>query len=141
MQHVAWRIHGDYAHERDTVLALAPGLRMVYATWWVEAEVNNGGFNQYFFNSTGQLADQALAGYRLLGLSDYAVLMERAMVAYRTVRPRLEAARRDGSVDAFSGTYADGPFERLDEEFYQLQGLAPARIRYIRDHVSEFVSP
>lgn len=141
MQHIAWRINGDYDHERDTVLALTPGLRMVYATWWVEAEVNNGGYNQYFFNSTGQFADEALAGFRLLGLAEYAALMERAIRAYNAVRPRLEEARRQGTADAFSSTYADNPLPPLDDEFYRLEGLTAARVRYIRQHAAEFVQP
>lgn len=121
VQHVTWRINGAYDRERDIVRSLSPGVRMVYTTWGVEAEVNNGGFSQYFENSTGQLADEALAGFRLLGAARHAALLERAM-----------AARRAGSPAAF---------DALDGEFYDLPALTPERVRYIRDHVGEFTQP
>src|SRR5436305_14505300 len=35
--------------------------RRLLAAYWVEAEVNNGGFDQYFFNSAGDNAEAALA--------------------------------------------------------------------------------
>src|SRR5688572_17376891 len=34
--------------------------RRLLAAYWVEAEVNNGGFDQYFFNSAGDNAEEAL---------------------------------------------------------------------------------
>lgn len=121
IQHVTWRINGEYDRERAIVMALSPGLRMVYTTWGVEAEVNNGGFSQYFENSTGQFADEALAGYRRLGATPFASLLERAM-----------AARQAGN---------SGAYDALDTEFYDLASPTAARVRYIREHPDEFVSP
>jgi hypothetical protein len=121
IQHVTWRINGDYDREREIVMALSPGLRMVYTTWGVEAEVNNGGFSQYFENAAGQFAAEALAGYRRLGATPFAALLERAM-----------AARQTGNT---------GAYEALDTEFYDLASPIAARVRYIREHPDEFVSP
>jgi hypothetical protein len=121
IQHVTWRIDEAYDREREIVMAMSPGLRMVYTTWGVEAEVNNGGFSQYFENSSGRLADEALAGFRRLGATSYAGLLERAM-----------AARQAGNAAAY---------DALDTEFYTLAGLAAARVRYIREHPGEFVGP
>src|SRR5256885_1335173 len=39
------------------------GLRMYASTTQVEDEVNNGGFNQYFWNSEGKNAGEAEKGY------------------------------------------------------------------------------
>ena len=35
--------------------SLAPTERVVYCIWWLEAEVNNGGFDQFFFMQTNFL--------------------------------------------------------------------------------------
>ena len=43
----------------ENLSALNPGERAVYAVLFLEAEVNNGGHFQFFFN-TGQLEDEAL---------------------------------------------------------------------------------
>jgi hypothetical protein len=139
LQHVAWAINQDYDREREIVRSLSPGLQMVYATHQVEAEVNNGGFNQYFFNSEGRLAELALSGFGKLGASDHERLMREAMAVYERVRPRLEKAREAGTAEAFSDTYEDGDFEALDEQFYELDtDLSALRIRYIRKHLEEF---
>ncbi len=52
-------IQDDYENEYEKVKALSNGMQYVYTTWWLEAEVNNGGFNQYFYNSSGQFAEEA----------------------------------------------------------------------------------
>ena len=40
---------GDrFDKEYEIVTGMSKGFRAIYTTWWVEAEVNNGGFNQYF---------------------------------------------------------------------------------------------
>jgi hypothetical protein len=41
--------------EAEALDELDPAFSHVYATWMTEAEVFNGGFNQYFFNSSGRL--------------------------------------------------------------------------------------
>jgi hypothetical protein len=123
MQHIAWTINQDYERQREIVSGLSPGLRMVYATHWVETEVNNGGFNQYFFNSTGRLADIALVGFSELGAAEHERLMREALAVYERVRPRLEAARKTGTMEVFTETYGD---------------LSKLRIRYIREHPEQF---
>src|SRR5437016_1196463 len=37
----------------DNFRSLPIGIQALYTTWTVDAEVNNGGFNQYFWNSSG----------------------------------------------------------------------------------------
>lgn len=142
MQHVAWVINQDYANEREIIAGLPAGIQMVYTTRWVEDEVNNGGFNQYFFNSTGELADLALAGFQLLGATKNEHLMRDALAVYEQERIRLEQARKAESKDAFADTYKDSGFESLDERFYKLgEDLQKLRIRYIREHPEHFVHP
>jgi hypothetical protein len=65
--------------EREVIDMLSPGFRAVVSTWIVEGEVNNGGFNQFFWNPSREHAEVALAGFDLLGAKDYAQLMRRAI--------------------------------------------------------------
>jgi hypothetical protein len=66
LQHVHIQIQSG-ADEADVVAKLPPGTRAIFTTFLVDAEVNNGGFNQFFYNPHGYLAGEALAGYELLG--------------------------------------------------------------------------
>jgi hypothetical protein len=40
--------------------ALSEKEQAIYTMWWLEAEVNNGGFHQYFWNSAGDHTKVAL---------------------------------------------------------------------------------
>src|SRR5438067_1856780 len=60
-----WRI-GQKAEARGE-RSLTDTERRLLAAYWVEAEVNNGGFDQYFFNSAGDNAGTALAGLKEMG--------------------------------------------------------------------------
>jgi hypothetical protein len=51
---------------RAPILILAgypPGVRALYVTWEVEAEVNNGGFHQYYWNTGDRYSEQAVDGF------------------------------------------------------------------------------
>ncbi|HEY1678820.1 MAG TPA: DUF4375 domain-containing protein [Candidatus Sulfotelmatobacter sp.] len=45
----------------------------------MESEVSNGGFEQYFWNSSCTLADVALEAYQTLGAETYTNLLQRAL--------------------------------------------------------------
>ncbi|MEW9808339.1 DMP19 family protein [Mesorhizobium marinum] len=42
------------------------------AAWWLTAEVENGGFDQYFHNSYGAMIDEAIRGLELTGQIKFA---------------------------------------------------------------------
>ena len=71
-QHALERLDGsnfDLLSERDKTLA---------TIWALEAEVNNGGFDQFFFNSGGDLAFYAPTALRAIGAERMADLAQEA---------------------------------------------------------------
>jgi hypothetical protein len=86
------KIAGDYQHAHAIVARLSPGMRMLYATWWLESEVDNGGFNEFFWNSSGQFAQDALDGFKLLHADELANLTG---AATRRLRARASGAVHD----------------------------------------------
>ena len=52
------------------------------ALWWLVAEVMNGGLDQYFWNSSGDLALLAQAGLRRLELPITAAALDAALVHF-----------------------------------------------------------
>lgn len=54
--------------------------RAIYAIWWLEAEVNNGGFHQYFWNAAGDHTDVALKSLNAIGATETASLLQQAIV-------------------------------------------------------------
>jgi len=114
---------------------LSKGFIAVYVTFWVEAEVNNGGFNQYFWNSSGQFGLEAIEGFREIGAAACADLMSRAVATAVAEFPEMQKHYERGTLDAFRESYEHTQLDELDTEFYALgEGLSDLRIKYIRSH-------
>jgi len=133
---------GDFDNEFEHIKKLSAGQQMFWATWILEAEVNNGGFNQYYYNSDGEFAEMALNGLKIIKANKFVDLVSRANSVYEKDKERL-SAYDDGSMESFSKSYKDNPLNKFDDEFYDLekkQNISKLRIKYIREHKSEFVN-
>ena len=125
------------------IKSLSKGRQAVFATWGLEAEVNNGGFNQYFYNfsTSGQYAEEAADGFVLIGANKYANLTQRAIDLYMKNIKYFENYK-DGTLESFSKSYDNNPLDKLDKEFYALDSvehMSKLRIDYIRKHKNEFI--
>ncbi len=135
-------IGDDYKNELKNIQGLSPGQQAFWSTWVLEGEVNNGGFNQFYFNSSGQYSKMAEVGFKTIGAEKFADLTIRANNIYNENKERLEEFD-DGTMESFSESYKDNPLNELDTEFYALgetESISGLRIKYIRDHVSEFTT-
>jgi hypothetical protein len=65
-----WRVNYDRLCFPERVFGLI---------WEFESEVNNGGFYQYFLNSTGALAPQVVDALNAVGAVETAALTEKAL--------------------------------------------------------------
>jgi hypothetical protein len=61
---------------------LAARDRVLVTIWGLEAEVNNGGFDQYYFNGAGNQAFFAPEALRLIGASRMAEVVARANAVF-----------------------------------------------------------
>src|SRR6478672_11661355 len=77
-----WRSISIY-HGPDTFLrqfrVVRPESGYLFAAHWCQSEVRNGGLHQFFSNSTGVLAPEALTAFRAIGLSEWADVLAEAM--------------------------------------------------------------
>lgn len=92
--------------------------QVTYTIWWLEAEVNNGGFHQYFWNSAGDHAAIALKSLNNIVATKTASLLQQAIdVAFNGKLPSSRLERQDLlEIDE------DSKMERLgelDSEFYE----------------------
>lgn len=68
--------------------------RTVAAIWLLEADVSNGGFDQYFFNGSGDLAAVAPEALRAIGAEDAATIVAEAVSAFGTEGPAVDQTER-----------------------------------------------
>jgi len=100
--------------------AIRPEVGHLYAAHWCHAEVCNGGLHQFFSNTTGLLAPEAVAGFRAIGLPELAEIMAEAMRFFGTPYPRARGDREQllASRPGRCRKQWD-PFQRLDKRFYE----------------------
>jgi hypothetical protein len=107
--------------DRDAIVAVLPrGTAAIYTTWLVDVEVNNGGFNQFFFNPYGKLAGHALAGYELLDAEEYAAVMRAAIATHEVERERMAPFYDAHTAEAFAESYRLTELREIDQRYYSL---------------------
>jgi hypothetical protein len=140
-EHVLHHCIHDLENELELVAALSPAVRAVYATTLLDNEILNGGFNQFFWNSTGQFALLALEGLQLIGASEHAAITRAAIATYEAERVKHEEFRHIGTKDAFAESYQHTELVDLDDRYCALDGLPDILTRFIREHTHLFNSP
>jgi Domain of unknown function (DUF4375) len=87
----------------------------LFAAHFCQYEICNGGFKQFFGNSTGVLAPEAVEGFREIGQAQVAALIEKAMSLFGRAYPR-DRKERQVRLAELSRSSLDAP----DEIFYSL---------------------
>lgn len=136
-----WEASEASQAELEAALArLTEGQRATYAVEQLQMEVANGGFDQYFFNSGGDLAPEALEGLRLLRLDAFAALLQRAMRLFPGGEvPRARSARQETLEREVSARLED---EGLEPAWYGAyaaeEEVSKAVLAYVDGHPEEF---
>jgi hypothetical protein len=116
---------------------LNPGQRALHAVWWMKAESDNGGIDQFFYNSTGVVAPEAVKGLKLFGEVKHRDELVRIMAAFPTGQPDRDTERRRAQIEK-RWRSSD---KTIDDEFPGPKGaedLESVMARYIRAHPEEF---
>lgn len=107
--------------------------RVFICVWQLEADVNNGGFAQYYTNSSGDLAADAPAALEAIGAKRAARIVRAANAVFPGGPPRDQLARED----AFD-SLADGAFEEFDDRFLTYEDdLSSLLYAYVQAHRGE----
>jgi hypothetical protein len=130
----------QYPEEPFTAFSQLPrGMQYVYATALLEGEVENGGFNQYFYNVSSDYALEALAGYKLIGATEHAQIVRDAIEIYHRERWFHFRVKLRHSLDAFFDSYQYTRLSELDMSLFDLdEDPVALRAEYIRNNLSEF---
>jgi uncharacterized protein DUF4375 len=91
---------------------------LLYAVWRCDWEICNGGFRQFFDNSAGVLAPEAVEGFIAVGQPRLADLVTQAMAKLPVHYDRTSSARW-----AVLDLLPSGAFDDLDNAYYQLREI------------------
>jgi hypothetical protein len=115
-----------------------PGQEIVYLAFFMDAEVHNGGFDQFFFNSQGNHAAETLDALRTVGAPRSADLLRRACAAFAPEMPSPDRDVRWQQMDRLPKDLREG-WNALDSLYYECGENIPALLSaYIEAHPVEF---
>jgi hypothetical protein len=102
----------------DGYLALTEAEKTFYSVWWLDADVNNGGFDQYFFNSYSDHVTDAARGLDLIGAPAAAEIVRSAIGVFPPPGPSADRDFRQDQLDGLSDD-AQAKLKALTDAFFE----------------------
>jgi hypothetical protein len=145
----------DYVNDRcdqtdnqsttEVLKSLPAGYQDYYSLWWMQAEIDNGGFFQFFVNKGHELAFMALEASRRIDRPDVTALLIDAMNFYLRDEPVIEQIQSTLRSHPFSTDMAEKyvAAERESPELIDLSRrfykLPPVDLPgYLRNNLAQF---
>ena len=97
-----------------------------FTIWKLDADVRNGGFDQFFLNNGLESGHKALDGFSRIGATNFMELTQKAIVIFENQNSEFVNKRNPD-------------FDTLDEEYYDLESWEKLQIGYIRENYDKFV--
>ncbi|MBX7155868.1 MAG: DUF4375 domain-containing protein [Candidatus Kapaibacterium sp.] len=131
-----------YIKDRDGEITkgktLSYGQKALYYWWYVDAQVTNGGFVQFYFNDYGRYVPTIIKSLQHIGDKKMANLIQRADNIYQKNKKHIDAAREKDLFDSDLYNRLE-ELSELDREYYIFKNKTMARLEeYIRKNPNEF---
>lgn len=124
--------------DRDGFDALSLAERVAYCVDALEREVNNGGFHQFFMNSSGDTTAETAAALQAIVAAAAGTLLARAVVAFPGGQPPKDREQRVKILEGVSEETRE-TWLALDDEFYTYpDDLTALMRRFVELHRGEF---
>ncbi|MDH4472931.1 MAG: DMP19 family protein [Fluviicola sp.] len=120
----------SYGDEMDT---LTEPQKLFYYIQCLEREVNNGGFNQYFINSSGEYAHQTIESLKRIGANTTADILQKAIDQFPEKKVPQDRDERNELVEQIEAT-ANEVWNELDQQFYEYaDDLNALNINFVKE--------
>jgi hypothetical protein len=129
---------GELCSYGDEMDKLTEPQRLFYLNQNLEREVNNGGFNQYFINSSGDYAHETLGSLKAIGADITAKLLQKAIDQFPNKKVPQDRDERIELVEQIE-EIANEVWEELEQKFFEYNDdLNSLNLDYVSQHKSEF---
>ena len=119
-RYLQWSDYAATKHIDKGYDALSASERDLVHVFWLEGEVNNGGFEQFFFNTAGDYAMAAVDTLQRIGSSEALALLHQAISAFGADPPATDRTTRQSQMEDLPEAAAD-LWEELDQQIWTLQ--------------------
>lgn len=124
---------GEEKYENDLKPFSIPQ-RYLFAIEWYIAEVNNGGHDQFYFNSTGIVWEDALKGFEAIGASKNVEILKESIARIGGNPSKDHMTRQENLLDIKELDLSD-----LDKLYYESEGdVMNLLCSYIKANAKDF---
>ncbi len=104
----------------------------------LEDEVNNGGFDQFYFNTAGDIAVEAVGALKAIGAHKAAAIVDSANQVFKNGQPPKERYKRQQELEEIREKMSE-KFEELDNQFLKYpDDLEALAYDYVMKYKKEF---
>jgi Domain of unknown function (DUF4375) len=129
---------GELCDYGDDFNKLTDQQKLFYLNQNLEREINNGGFNQYFINSSGDNAHDTILSLKAIGADKTADILQKAIDQFPNKTVPKDRDKRTEIVEQIEEV-ANEVWNDLDQKFYQYEdNLNTLNIEYIKKHTDFF---
>ncbi|MBZ0246198.1 MAG: DMP19 family protein [Cyclobacteriaceae bacterium] len=122
----------------DNMNVLTDPQKNFYYNQNLEREINNGGFSQYFINSSGDFAHETINSLRAIRADHTANILQSAIDQFPDKMVPRDRDERTELVGRIEET-ANEKWEELDQKFFEYKDdLNSLNIEYVRKHRTQF---
>jgi hypothetical protein len=122
----------------DNIEKLTEQQRNFYYNQNLEREVNNGGFRQYFYNSSGDFALETIESLNLIWATKTAAILQKAIDQFPGKIVQKDRIERRATLENIKLS-ADEVWEELDQMFFTYEdNLNALNIAYVRLNKGKF---
>ena len=129
---------GEICDYGDDFSKLTDHQKLFYLNQNLEREINNGGFNQFFCNSSGDNAHETILSLKAIGADKTADILQKAIDQFPDKTVPKDRDERTEIVEQIEDV-ADEVWDELDQKFYAYEDdLNTLNIEYIKKYKDFF---
>jgi len=129
---------GDLCSYGDDMEKLTEPQKQFYYNQCLEREINNGGFNQYFINSSGDFSHQTIQSLIVIGANTTADILQKAIDQFPDKKVPQDRAERIELVEQIEETTNEF-WEKLDQKFFEYaDDLNTLNLNFVKQNKADF---
>jgi hypothetical protein len=128
----------DTKFEEDRVKRLSPSQKALYFFWYLDGQVTNGGFIQYYLNGYDLYLPSLKKGLQLVGYNDLLKKVIKSESEYDKHKVQFDKWRKKGDPEWLYDNLKE--FEKLDSWYYEREEDHYSEFeRFVRHNIDDFV--
>ena len=129
---------GDLCSYGDEMGKLTESQKQFYYNQCLEREISNGGFYQFFINSSGDFAYPTVQSLTLIGAFKTAEILQKAINQFPNKNVPMDRNARIGIVEHIKET-ANAVWEELEQKFFDYEDdLNTLNLNFVRLNKDDF---